>query len=94
MMDKFCHQAAFTGQHEEDESHLLLDSPNDLKDVDEESVETKTKTVFTPVYQKRKRLSLSELKEIKGGSDEKQTQSSSKPKTRKRESTDRWSSER
>ncbi|KAK4256858.1 hypothetical protein QN277_006526 [Acacia crassicarpa] len=90
-MEDCCHQVTFIGQHEENGNKLFLDIPKDLKDV-EKSI--KTETFFMPVFKKRKRLSRDQLREIKAGLGGKLTQPSSKPKKKKHESTDRWSSER
>ncbi|XP_028766123.1 protein DYAD-like [Neltuma alba] len=91
-MDNCCHQVTFIGQPEENGSQLFSEIPKELKDADEQTI--KTETLFIPVFKKRKRLSLSQLREIKAGLGEKQTQTSSKLKTKKHESRDRWSSER
>ncbi|KAJ1386498.1 hypothetical protein SESBI_40731 [Sesbania bispinosa] len=85
-------QAMFIGQHEEDGSQLPSDIYKEEDSNDEEEINIKTEPVFLPEIKKRKRLSLSQLREVKEESCGRQ--SSSKQKTKKHESRDRWSAER
>ena len=88
----FCHQVMFIGQHEENKGQLssCVKMEEDSTDEDEKTVETKT--LFSPKYKKRKRLSLSQLREMKAELGGTQMQSCEKPK--KHESRDRWSAKR
>ncbi|KAK7316883.1 hypothetical protein RJT34_00663 [Clitoria ternatea] len=82
----------FIGHHEEDGSQPPSDISKEEESNDEEEKIMKSEPVFVPEVKKRKRLSLSQLKEVKGVSCGRQ--SSSKLKTKKHESRDRWSAER
>ncbi|KAH1112358.1 hypothetical protein AAZX31_04G187100 [Glycine max] len=83
------HRLLFIGRHEEDGTP---DTSMGEESNDEEEKIIKTEPVFVPEIKKRKRLSLSQLKEVKEESHGKQ--SSSKPKRKKHDSRDRWSAER
>lgn len=88
-----CHRVTFIGEHEENESQILSGIPKeDLKVKDEEA--NKTENFFMPEFKKRKRLSRSQLREMKAGLGGNQKQTNIKLKTKKHESRDRWSSER
>ncbi|KAH1245954.1 Protein DYAD [Glycine max] len=82
------HRLMFIGRHEEDGT---ADTSKGEESNDEEKI-SKTEPVFVPETKKRKRLSLSQLKEVKEESHGKQ--SSSKSKRKKHDSRDRWSAER
>ncbi|RDX70740.1 Protein DYAD, partial [Mucuna pruriens] len=84
------HRVMYIGQHEEDETPS--DTSKGEESNDEEEKIIKPEPVFVPEIKKRKRLSLSQLKEVKDESCGKQ--SSSKLKKKKHESRDRWSAER
>ncbi|XP_061376114.1 protein DYAD isoform X1 [Gastrolobium bilobum] len=86
------HRVLFIGQREEDGSQVPSDISKEEESNDEEEKIIKTEPVFTPEIKKRKRLSLSQLREVKEESCERQ--SISKLKTKKHESRDRWSMER
>ncbi|XLT07155.1 hypothetical protein HN51_045904 [Arachis hypogaea] len=86
------HRMMFTGQHEDEgyESQSSLDTCEDelLNDEEEEEI---INNKILPEIKKRKRLSLSELREVKESC---QRQSISKLKTHNYESKNRWSSQR
>ncbi|XP_020213045.1 protein DYAD isoform X2 [Cajanus cajan] len=84
------HRVVFIGQHEEDGTPS--DTSRGEESNDEEETVVKIEPVSVPEIKKRKRLSLSQLKEVKEESCEKQ--SSSKLKKKKHESRDRWSADR
>ncbi|TKY73748.1 DYAD protein [Spatholobus suberectus] len=84
------HRVMFIGQHEEDGTPS--DTSKGEESNDEEEKIIKTEPIFVPEIKKRKRLSLSQLKEVKEESCGKQ--SSNKVKKKKHESKDRWSAER
>ena len=88
------HRVSFIGQHEDEgyENQHPSDIPKEVESNDEEEEEKIIKTKFLPEIKKRKRLSLSELREVKEESCERQ--SSRKLKTKKHESRNRWSAER
>ncbi|KAF7834089.1 protein DYAD [Senna tora] len=94
-----CHQVAFIAQHEENNTQMLYGIPKEDLEDDEElrdqnEVIIKTEALFMPEFKKRKRLSRSQLREMKAGLGGNQVQTSSKVKTKKNEHRDRWSSER
>ncbi|KAK7410958.1 hypothetical protein VNO78_02230 [Psophocarpus tetragonolobus] len=84
------HRAMYICRHEEDGTPS--DTSRGEESNDEEEKIIKTEPVFVPEIKKRKRLSLSQLKEVKEESCGKQN--SIKLKKKKHESRDRWSSER
>ncbi|KAK7353830.1 hypothetical protein VNO80_19282 [Phaseolus coccineus] len=84
------HRAMFISGHEEDGTPSDTSKGDDSNDEEEKII--KAEPAFVPEIKKRKRLSLSQLKEVKGESCGKQ--SSSKIKKKKNESRDRWSAER
>jgi len=80
----------FISPHEEDGTPSDTSKGDDSNDEEEKII--KVEPAFVPEIKKRKRLSLSQLKEVKGESCGKQ--SNSKVKKKKNESRDRWSAER
>ncbi|XP_027367066.1 protein DYAD-like [Abrus precatorius] len=86
------HGVMFIGHHEEDGSQPPSDISKEEESNDEEEKIIKTEPVFVHEIKKRKRLSLSQLKEVKEESCGRQ--SNSKLKSKKHESRDRWSAER
>lgn len=85
------HREMFISHHEEDESQLPSDISKE-EESDNEEKNIKTEPVFIPEIKKRKRLSLSQLREVKEESCGRQN--STKSRTKKHESRDRWSTER
>ncbi|KAI4336509.1 hypothetical protein L6164_015030 [Bauhinia variegata] len=86
------HRNRFIGQHEENQSQhssgiYMEEDPKD-------EVTVKAEPLLIPEIKKRKRLSLNQLREIKAGFGGKERQSCSKFKTKKHDSSDRWSTER
>lgn len=79
------------GQHGEDGSYFPSVTVK-VEEPDNEEGNIKNEPVFFPDVKKRKRLSLSQLKEVKAESC--WTQSSGKTKTKRHDCRDRWSGER
>ena len=89
------HRVTFIGQYEDEgyESQLaIIPREEESNDEEEEENIVKAEAVFLPETKKRKRISLSQLREVKEESHGRQ--SSRKLKTKKHESRDRWSAER
>lgn len=89
-------RVTYIAQPVENKNQLLSGIPKeedeDLQDQDEDSL--KTETLFLPEFKKRKRRSRSQLREMKAELSGNQAQTSSKPKTKKGDCRDRWSTER